>query len=55
MALMMKAGYPSCFLFKKHPVVLLGLLLPAGASRACTTFVLAGANHLYFGRNLDWF
>jgi choloylglycine hydrolase len=33
---------------------LASLLLGAGTARACTTFVLQSANHLYFGRSLDW-
>src|SRR4051812_16205073 len=29
-------------------------LIGSGTTRACTTFVLRGTNHVYFGRNFDW-
>ena len=30
------------------------LLIGFGSAPACTTFVLRGNNHVYFGRNFDW-
>jgi choloylglycine hydrolase len=51
----MKTGHPFNFLSKLHIGALLCVLLAAGPARACTTFVLESSNHLYFGRNLDWF
>lgn len=51
----MKTGYPSHLSAKMHIGVLACVLLAAGTVRACTTFVLESTNHVYFGRNLDWF
>ena len=51
----MKTGHLFNFLSKIHIGALACMLLAAGTARACTTFVLQSTNHLYFGRNLDWF
>jgi len=39
---------------KIHLGALLCVFLGLGSARACTTFVLRGTNHVYFGRNFDW-